>query len=110
MPGRLQHGQRMHQFIAVTFSKVLPQLFLGATSGHYLGPQLHIDTPGAGEEIRLHLDHGRQGTQGGPRRKIFRHPAVQIPLQNQTVGTDRRVENIPAPRNRRTHCHAPNLG
>ncbi len=59
MPGRLQHGQRMRQFIAVTFSKILPQLFVGAASGHHLGPQLHIDTPGAGEEVRLYLNQGR---------------------------------------------------
>jgi hypothetical protein len=49
----------MRQFIAVTFSKILPQLFVGAASGHHLGPQLHIDTPGAGEEVRLNLNQGR---------------------------------------------------
>jgi len=80
VPGLLEHGQRVGQFVAIGGGVVHPRQLFGATASHHIGPQLHKDTTGARKEICPYLDKGWQGPTRGTGSQAFRGGSVKLSL------------------------------
>ena len=107
MPGVLQHGERMVEFVAVGVGIVLTRFLWGTALGDHLGTELRLDATPTREEIRANLHDGRQGAPRGPGRQGFSSATIQITLQNQAV--TRGFLNLPALGDSRAQCRAAHL-